>query len=109
MSLWGELRRRNIFRVAAAYLVLSWLLIQVADTIAPMMNLSDAAPRFVLFLLIVLFPVVLFLAWVFEITPDGIKQTSSVSSSESVTQVTGRKLNYIVIGLLARIAHRFTD
>lgn len=76
MSFWGELKRRNVFRAGAAYLVLSWLLIQVASTIAPMIGLSDAAPRFVLFVLIVLFPVMLFMAWMFEITPDGIKQTA---------------------------------
>ena len=71
-ALFEELKRRKVFRVAAAYLVLGWVLIQVADTIAPMMNLPEAAPRFVLFLLIVLFPVAVFLAWVFELRPtDG--------------------------------------
>ena len=64
-----ELKRRKVFRVGAAYLVLGWVLIQVADTIAPMMNLPDTAPRFVLFLLMILFPVALFLAWAFEIRP----------------------------------------
>jgi hypothetical protein len=57
MSFFEELKRRKVFRVGVAYLVLGWVLIQVADTIAPMMNLPDTAPRFVLFLLIVLFPV----------------------------------------------------
>ncbi len=64
-----ELKRRKVFQVGAAYLVLSWVLIQVADTIAPMMNLPDTAPRFLLFLLFVLFPIALFLAWAFEIRP----------------------------------------
>ena len=64
-----ELKRRKVFRVGATYLVLGWVLLQVAETIAPMMNLPDTAPRFVLFLLIVLFPIALFLAWAFEIRP----------------------------------------
>jgi TolB-like protein len=67
-----ELKRRKVFRVAVTYIVLGWVLIQVADTIAPMMNLPEAAPRFVLFLLIILFPVSIFLAWAFELRPtDG--------------------------------------
>ena len=51
-SLFQELKRRKVFRVAAIYAVVAWVLIQVADTIAPMMNLPDSAPRLVLFLLI---------------------------------------------------------
>jgi adenylate cyclase len=68
-NIFHELKRRKVFQVGAAYVVLGWLLIQVADTIAPMMNLPDTAPRFVLFLLIILFPIALFLAWAFEIRP----------------------------------------
>jgi TolB-like protein len=68
-TIFHELKRRKVFQVGAAYVVLGWLLIQVADTIAPMMNLPDTAPRFVLFLLIILFPIALFLAWAFEIRP----------------------------------------
>ena len=49
-----ELKRRSVFKVAAAYLVVGWVLVQVADTIAPMMSLPDTAPRYVLFLLIIL-------------------------------------------------------
>ena len=68
-----ELKRRKVFRVAAAYAVLSWLLLQVADTISPMMNLPEVAPRLVLFLLVVLFPVAVILAWAFELRPtDGV-------------------------------------
>lgn len=77
-SLFEQLKRRKVFQVGATYLVVGWLVVQVADTIAPMMNLSDSAPRYILFLLIVLFPIVLFLAWVFD-----IKQTDSELSSKS--------------------------
>jgi TolB-like protein len=69
-NIFHELKRRKVFRVGAAYVVLGWLLIQVADTIAPMMNLPNTAPRFVLFLLIILFPIALFLVWAFESRPE---------------------------------------
>ena len=71
-NLLGELRRRKVLRVAGAYVVLGWGLIQVADTLAPMMNLPDSAPRFVLFLLIMLFPVAIFMAWALELRPQVI-------------------------------------
>ena len=87
-TLFGELRRRKVFRVAAAYMVLGWVLIQVADTIAPMMNLPETAPRFVLFLLIVLFPVAIFLAWAFEVRPTDGESASGGTAGRSVVAVT---------------------
>jgi len=72
-NLFQELQRRKVFKVAVVYVVVAWGLIQVADTIAPMMNLPESAPRLVLFLLISLFPIALILAWALEVTPEGIK------------------------------------
>lgn len=72
-SLYVELRRRKVFRVAALYAVVAWVLIQVADTLAPILSLPESASRLVLFVLIILFPVALFLAWAYELTPDGLK------------------------------------
>ena len=86
--LFNELKRRKVFRVAAAYAVLGWVLIQVADTIAPMMNLPAAAPRFVLFLLIVLFPVAVFMAWAFEIRPTDGEPSAAGSAGRNVVAVT---------------------
>lgn len=86
-----ELKRRKVFRVAAVYAVVAWLLIQMADTLAPMMNLPEFAPRLILFFLIMLFPVALFLAWAYEITPDGIKVDSGdvTETSSSGNLATG--------------------
>ena len=87
MSLIQELKRRKVVRVALGYLVLGWVLLQVADTIAPMMNLPETAPRFVLFLLIVLFPVAVFLAWAFELRPTDGVELSRDSAGRSVIAV----------------------
>ena len=73
MSLYAELRRRKVFKVGAAYLVVAWLLIQVVATLAPQLQLPDWAPRLVTLLLMVGFPVALLLAWMLDVTPDGVK------------------------------------
>ena len=85
MSLIAELKRRNVLRVAAAYIVTAWLVIQVAETILPIYGFSDAAIRYVITGLAVgLVPTVIF-AWVFELTPEGLKKERDVDRSESTT------------------------
>lgn len=91
-----ELKRRKVFQVGATYLVLGWVLIQVAETIAPMMNLPDTAPRFVLFLLIILFPIALFLAWAFEIRPT----VGEEGATEPVSGLVPVVASVIVLGLV---------
>ena len=100
MSFWGELRRRNVFKVGVAYLIVAWLLIQVAGLVFPQLQLPAWAPTFVTVLLIIGFPVALVLAWAYEITPEGVKQTRDVPLAGGVTATTGRKLDFIVIALL---------
>ena len=75
-SLFQELRRRKVFRVALAYLVVAWVLLQVVDVIAPMLELPGWVGKFVLLLLVVGLPVAILLAWAFELTPDGVKRDS---------------------------------
>ncbi|MGI9263788.1 MAG: tetratricopeptide repeat protein, partial [Gammaproteobacteria bacterium] len=76
-----ELRRRNVFRVGIAYLVVTWLLLQVVDVIAPMLNLPDWVGRLVLLLLLVGFPIALIFAWAFDLTPQGIQRDSGVAGA----------------------------
>ena len=101
MPLISELRRRNVFRVGIAYLVVAWLLLQVVDVVAPMLELPDWAPKFVLLLLVIGFPIALLLAWAFELTPEGIKREEEVDRSQSVTPQTGRKLDFVIIAALS--------
>jgi TolB-like protein len=70
---WQELRRRKVFKVAVAYAVVAWLVIQVASTIAPQLNLPEWAPRLITLVVLLGFPVVLVLAWMLEKTPEGLK------------------------------------
>ncbi|HEY5643294.1 MAG TPA: hypothetical protein VIS31_10500 [Woeseiaceae bacterium] len=101
MSLFAELKRRNVFRVAAAYLVLAWLILQVGDTLAPALRLPDWVNPVLAFFLILGFPLAVFFAWAFEMTPDGLKLEKHVDRERSITPVTGRKLDRTIIVLLA--------
>ena len=100
MSLFSELKRRNVFRVAIAYIVSAWILLQVGDLLFDLMGLPDYALRIVLGILILGFPVALVFSWAFELTPEGIKRDSEVERSESRTAVTAKKLDIVVIVLL---------
>src|SRR3990172_5490773 len=101
MSLFDELKRRNVFRVGIAYLVLGWVLLQVVEVVMPILVLPDWVARLVLLLLGIGFPVVLVFAWAFELTPEGVKREKDVDRSQSITSTTGRKLDYTIIGILA--------
>ena len=101
MSLLNELKRRNVVRVAIAYLAFSWLLIQVTETLFPIYGLSDAAVRMVVTCLSIGFPAVLVLSWVFELTPEGLKFERDIPPSESATQHSGERLDRAIIVLMA--------
>jgi len=100
MSLIAELKRRNVFRVAIAYAVIAWLLAQVADLAFDNFGTPDWVPKSVLFILALGFPLAIFFAWAFEMTPEGVKKEKDVDRSQSITQKTGRKLNYVIITVL---------
>ncbi|MFB3077036.1 MAG: hypothetical protein ACE1Y4_03425, partial [Lysobacterales bacterium] len=100
MSFFEELKRRNVFRVGIAYVVLAWVVIEVTDTVAPALNLPDWTLAFVTWLGIIGFPFALVFAWGFELTPEGIKREHEVDRSQSVAHITGRKLDFAIIGLL---------
>ena len=100
MSLFEELKRRNVFRVGIAYTVASWLLIQVTDTVFPRIGLPDSAVTLVIALLAIGFIPALIFAWAFEMTPDGIKKEAEVDRTQSITSMTGHKLDRAIIGVL---------
>jgi len=100
MALVGELRRRNIFKVSLAYMIVSWITVQVADVILPTFQAPDWVMQVLVLFLILAFPVAVLLAWAFELTPQGLKSTSDVDQTQSITVETGQKLNHVVIALL---------
>jgi len=101
MSLFIELKRRNVLRVAAAYVLASWLLIQVAETIFPLFGFDDAPARIAVIVLAIGFIPALIFAWAFELTPEGLKKESEVDRTQSITPYTGKKLDRMIMVVLA--------
>jgi len=97
MSLVAELRRRNVFRVAAAYLVVGWLLTEVLTTILPTLGAPAWASRAVILVFAFGFiPAVVF-SWFYELTPEGIKHEHEIERDESISSKSGRKLDYVTL------------
>jgi TolB-like protein/lipoprotein NlpI len=102
-SLFQELKRRNVFRVAIAYLITSWLLLQVADVVLSNIGTPEWIFKVILLVLGLGFPLALLLAWAFELTPEGLKKEKDVDRSASITHVTGKKIEYFTIAGLALV------
>ena len=100
MSLYHELKRRNVFRVAIAYLALAWLLIEVAGTLFPGFGIPGWAFRFVVIVLALGFVPALIFSWAYEITPEGVKREKDVVRDASITHLTAKRLDGITIGLI---------
>ncbi len=100
MRLISELRRRNVFRMAVLYAVAAWLIMQVAGVLIDLAKLPDWIGTTILWLLAVGFPIALIFSWFYEITPEGLRLEKDVDPAESITHVTGRRLDFIVISLL---------
>jgi serine/threonine-protein kinase len=98
-----ELQRRNVYKVAVAYGVVSWLLIQIATQVFPIFDIPNWTARMVVVLLLLGFPVALVLAWAYELTPEGLQRTDAIDPSESIARTTGRKLDFIIIGVLLAV------
>ena len=101
MSFLNELKRRNVLRVATAYIVSSWLLIQVSETIFPLFGFGDTPARLVVIVLAIAFIPSLILSWVFEITPEGLKRDADVDHGQSGSKVTSKKLDRVILVVLA--------
>src|SRR5207344_3299012 len=81
-NFFAELKRRNVYKVAVAYAVVGWLLIQVTTQVFPFFEIPNWAVRLIVLVIVVGFPVALILAWAFELTPGGIKRTEDVDPAQ---------------------------
>jgi TolB-like protein/Flp pilus assembly protein TadD len=100
MSLFSELKRRNVFRVATAYIIVAWLLTEILATILPMFGVPDWVGKAIVIVAAVTFIPVMIFAWAFEITPEGIKLEKDVERDSSITSQTGKKLDYVTIAVV---------
>jgi TolB-like protein len=100
MSFFDELKRRNVFRVGIAYTIVGWILAQIAEFAFENFGAPDWVLKSVVVILLLGLPLALFFAWAFEVTPEGVKREADVDRSQSITSQTGRKLDYLIIGIL---------
>ena len=101
MTIWSELRRRNVLRMAALYLVSAWLILQVAEVLSGLIDLPDWVGPLVLAMLAIGLPIALALAWFFEITDAGITRDPGTESAGRHSALSGRRLDFVIIAMLA--------
>jgi len=101
ISIFAELKRRNIFRVALLYVVAAWLILQFIVVLVQLLGVPDWVFRFLFTLLLICFPPVLIFSWICEITPQGIRREKDVEDTASITLQTGKKISRITLVLLA--------
>jgi TolB-like protein len=100
MSLFAEAKRRNVFRVAVAYIIIAWVIAQVAEFAFENFGAPEWVLKSVVVMLLLGLPLAIFFAWAFEVTPEGIKREDEVDRSQSIVSQTGRKLDRTIIGVL---------
>jgi TolB-like protein len=99
-NFFGELKRRNVYKVAIAYAIVAWLLLQAASILFPTFEAPPWTMKVFAAVIALGFPIALILAWAFELTPEGIKRTEDVDLSKSIRRKTGRKLDFFIIAVL---------
>ncbi|HWY41660.1 MAG TPA: hypothetical protein VNX27_12790, partial [Chthoniobacterales bacterium] len=99
MNFFAELKRRNVYKVAVAYAVVAWLLIQAASIFFPAFDAPPWVMKIFIIVIIFGFPVALIFSWAFEITPEGIKLESEIEPNKSIARRTGRKIVAVTIAL----------
>src|SRR5215471_3907266 len=98
MSFWAELKRRNVLRVGGVYLAAAWSLAQIGDVVAQTFAAPAWPMRVLLVLLALGLPIALVVAWLFELTPEGLKLTREVAVEASTMHATGQRLDRVLIG-----------
>jgi TolB-like protein/Tfp pilus assembly protein PilF len=106
-NFFAELKRRNVYKVAVAYAVVAWLVIQAASIFLPAFNAPQWAMQIIILILVVGFPIALAFSWAFEITPEGIKLESEIEPNKSIARRTGRKIVAVTIALAVVAAGLF--
>lgn len=112
MSLFNELKRRNVIRMGIAYVVIAWVLLQAIDFTLDIISAPNWVMQVFVLAAVAILPLVLIISWVFELTPEGIKRESEIDRSQSVTHNTGRKLDrtiivFLVLAVALLLADRF--
>src|SRR4030088_1898853 len=103
-NFFAELKRRNVYKVAVAYTVVGWLLVQVTTQVFPIFEIPNWALRLIVLAIVIGFPIALVMAWAFELTPEGIKQTEDVDLSDKRVSKTRTWIYVTLIGAVLSVA-----
>ena len=101
MGVISELKRRNVLRMAALYVVAAWLVMQVAEVLIGLGVLPESIGLWVTIVLAIVFPIALVVSWFYELTPEGLALDTDGSASESVTTFGGRRVDFVIIAILS--------
>src|SRR5256714_10272917 len=96
-NFFSELKRRNVYKIAVAYAIVGWLLVQIATQVFPFLEIPNWGVRLVIALVAIGFPIALVIAWAFELTPEGIKRTEDVDLGVAAKQPKKRAWIYVVV------------
>src|SRR6187399_2230973 len=97
-NFFAELKRRNVYKVAVAYLVVGWLLIQIATQVFPFFEIPNWAVRMTVLLIVIGFPIALVIAWAFELTPEGLKRTEAVDPALQTRSKSHAWIYVVIVG-----------
>lgn len=100
MRFFEELKKRNVYKAGVAYVVTSWLLLQIVDVVGPGLGWDESTTTILLKILIIGFPIALLIAWLYELTPKGLRRTGEAETSTGDKKRIGRKVNHFIIGVL---------
>src|ERR1700730_19277148 len=103
-NFFAELKRRNVYKVAVAYAVVGWLLVQITTQVFPIFEIPNWALRLIVFAIVVGFPIALVLAWAFELTPEGIKRTEDVDLATQTRAKPYAWIYIVIVGALISIS-----
>src|SRR6266853_976751 len=107
MNFFAELKRRNVYKVAVAYAVVGWLLVQVATQVFPFFDIPNWAVRLIVLLIVIGFPIALVVAWAFELTPEGLKRTEDVDLAKQSRGKSRAWIYIVIVGAVLSVG-RFT-
>src|SRR5450755_2907008 len=97
VNFFSELKRRNVYKVAVAYAIVGWLLIQIATQVFPFFEIPNWAVRLIVLAIVIGFPIAVVLAWAFELTPAGLKRTEDIDLATAAQRPRRRAWIFVVI------------
>ena len=103
-NFFSELKRRNVYKVAVAYAVVGWLLVQVTTQVFPIFEIPNWALRLIVLAIIIGFPIALVIAWAFELTPQGLKRTEDVDLAAQTPTKSHAWIYIVIVGALLSVA-----